>query len=360
MAKTRPVLRTVLLTFAAIFCMQAPHAQSPLPALQPLWDSIQAHARAQDFSGSVLVMKGNEELFHFDQGLATLPSGAPLSKTTRYNIGSAGKTFTGILIMQLVANGTLALDSPVSRYLTQPYQFTNSSNITVRQLLSHTSGLGDFFDSPNYDEQKTRSTDDHFRLVQNMKAPAAPGKEFLYSNSGFIVLGKVLELVYHQDYQQLVRQRILWPAGVRPGAPGSYATGYRKEKDQWIEGEGNDRLHWTAAGGIALSPVQLHRIMHRVVEHRYLSARYTDTMWAPTSHPDDDPPFVHYALGWMVEQPRGLSLVGHNGGVRGFQMAFRYLPQYNWYIYVFSNRENGAAPLFMDIIMTLIKDRQPG
>jgi len=355
------LLKILVFVFLGLAISASLHAQTPAPASfdQANIDTVVAHTQSRSFSGTILVMQGSKEVFHYSNGTLSTTSKVSQGTATRYNIGSAGKTFTSLLIMQLVAQNKLSLDLPISNYLPASYTVPNADKITVRHLLSQTSGLGDFFDSPDFNEEKTITIDDHLKLVQRMKpANDTPGVQFHYSNSGFIVLGKILEIVYQQPFQQIVKTRILQPAGIQPDKTFPIATGYRNENNQWIIGEGNNTQYWTSAGGLFLSPLELHRIMQRVTANGYLPATYRDTMWVAASHPKGDPPFVNYALGWMVEKPFGLSLVGHNGGVRGFQMAFRYLPQSDLYIYVFSNHENGAEETFMDLIMMLIGKRQ--
>jgi CubicO group peptidase (beta-lactamase class C family) len=355
--KTINICCTAGLSVLASFFVQPVVNAQPLLSFTPAeLDSIQHQAAKSEFSGSIFILKKDQPLMRFNQGLQNGPSSQPITSTTRFNIGSIGKVFTATLVMQLVEQKHLDLDRPVASYLPASYSIPNADVITIRHLLSQTSGLGDFFESPAYHEKKTRTTDDHLALVQAMQPVGKePGKVYQYSNSGFIVLGKLLELHYRKPYQQIVNDQLLRPAGVTGKAGQQHATGYRLEGNQWVKGEGNHPDRWSPAGGIFLSANELARVLNYIVYGPILSTPTKQHMWAPAIHPEGEPPFVHYGLGWMVEQPLGLQFIGHNGGVRGFQAAFRYLPQSDLFILVLSNRDNGAEAVFMNMLMTLMQ-----
>jgi CubicO group peptidase (beta-lactamase class C family) len=319
-------------------------------------DSLLRKAASQGFSGSVLVYQGNKLLAQSNHGTRVLNSGARITSDTRLNIGSIGKSLTAVLVMQLVEKNRIALDSPAAAYLAKQHHFPNAGKITVRQLLSHTSGLGDFFDHPSYASAKPKTIDAHLQLVKTQKPVSdTPGKRLIYSNSGFIVLGKILETIHQKPYHQVVLQNILLPAGTQPARKDvAYATGYYQSGGKWIRGEGNEWTNWSSAGGLFLSVNELHSIIKALVQGKYLDEISRKQLWAKVSHPEQDPPFVWYGLGWMVETPVNLTFLGHNGGVRGFQSAFRYIPELDLYLYILSNRDNGAEALFMDFLMTLI------
>lgn len=359
MMKTSIRYVAFLYSLAIVFFSLRSHAQQAAGFTPAELDSLKQQAIRTKFSGSILIIQKDGKLFRFNQGLQNEQTAKPITSTTRFNIGSVGKVFTATLVMQLVAQKQLDLDRPVAHYLPAGVNLPNAQVITVRYLLSQTSGLGDFFESPDYHEEKTRTTDDHLALVQAMKPVGKePGKAYQYSNSGFIVLGKLLELHYRKPYPQIVTDQLLQPAGITHHTATDQATGYRLEGNQWVKGEGNNPVYWTSAGGIFLSAEELARVIHYIVHGPALTAETRQQMWAPAIHPEGEPPFVHYGLGWMVEQPSGLQFIGHNGGVRGFQAAFRYLPQSDTFIFVLSNRDNGAEEIFMHMLMSLMQKQK--
>lgn len=312
-------------------------------------------AKAMPFSGTVMIIQGKESSWSWSNGLAQENNQLANGDDIRYNIGSIGKSLTAVLVMQLAEQKKILLDDPVRKYLPAGTFTSGSATITIRHLLNHTSGLGDFFESPDYSETQTRSIDDHMKLVNAMKPVSPePGKSFHYSNCGFIVLGKLLEHYYGKPYQQIVQAQLLLPLGIDYNAPMKTATGYYIEKDSLKIGDGNYPALWTSAGGLFLSVKELHLLIKAITEGKFISKQSLQQLWNKESRPEQDPAFIHYGLGWMIEDPNCIQLRGHNGGVKGFQAAFRYLPEDDMYIYFLSNRDGGIEQIFMNTIFLLM------
>ncbi|HEX2533044.1 MAG TPA: serine hydrolase domain-containing protein [Chitinophagaceae bacterium] len=349
------------LTLILIFFVSALRAQQPAPAIELSSadkDSLTAMAYRAGFSGTLVIVQNGKEIFTYSGGLADESTGRYNDPDTRFNQCSNGKTLTAILVLQAVEAGRLKLDEPVAPYMPKGTALPNAARITIRQLLNHTSGLGDFFEHPKFSDSLVRTIDQHYQLVTDMKPVSdTPGSKFHYSNSGFIVLGKVLETVYRHPYQELVQERILTPAGITGGKGKAYSTGYAQKDGRWERGEGNEHRYWTSAGGIFLSPREMNVLLQALNSGKYLSNESRRQLWSKESRPEPGPPFVHYGLGWMVEDPGGLTLLGHNGGVRGFQCAFRYLPSENISFYLCSNRDGGGERLFMQTLFLLMKKK---
>lgn len=317
---------------------------------------LEQTAKDQEFSGSMAIFQGDKLIFNHSGGTANPQASLANDLDVRFNVGSIGKSLTSILIFQQVETGKIDLDQTIDQYLPENERIPNDSLITVRHLLTNTSGLGDFFESPDYVEGKQYDVASLFPLVQKMPLlKATPGKALDYSNSGFIVLGRILEHLHGKPYQSIVQKELLNPLNINYSNPLKTASGWKLENENWTLGEGNDPASWSSAGGIFLSINEMHRVVSHLVSGGYLKKETRELMWTPQAHPEHEPPFVHYAFGWMVEKPQDLHFIGHNGGVRGFQAAFRYLPQTDTYIYTFSNRENGAEGLFMTALMQLIE-----
>ncbi|MBC6491899.1 serine hydrolase domain-containing protein [Flavihumibacter stibioxidans] len=324
-------------------------------------DSITLMINRSDFSGSFLLVQDGKTILSVSRGMASESEQRPNSPQTRFNIGSIGKSLTAILIMQLVERNKLALDRPVNSYLPDRWKIVNGGNITIRHCLNQTSGLGDFFDHPKYNDSTTHTIDQHMELVRDMKLVSdTPGLKLHYSNSGFIVLGKILELLHKKPYQEIVMEQLLNPAGIRYRSVVPYSTGYAIKEGKKIIGEGNNPSHWTSAGGIFLTTEELNLLITALLQEKYITRQSIAQTWAKESHPEHEPPFVHYGLGWMVEDPGGLPLRGHNGGMRGFQASFRHLPSDNLSFYIFSNMDNGAEQVFMQVLFYLMGKKFPG
>jgi CubicO group peptidase (beta-lactamase class C family) len=166
------------------------------------------------FSGAVLVAEGGDIVYAEAFGEANKDHHVANILETRFNIGSIGKTFTGVAIMQLVERGKLELTAPVVHYLPD---FPYGEGITIHHLLSHTSGMYNYMAHPEYQATKAglRNISDFLPLIYDQQLVFdTPGERFAYSNSGIVVLGAVIEKVSGQPYAQFIRENILAPAGM--------------------------------------------------------------------------------------------------------------------------------------------------
>lgn len=309
------------------------------------------------FNGSVLIIQNGKTVFEQHNGLANKEQSISNSNSLRYNIGSIGKILTAVLILKLVEEQILDLEKKVVKYLPGT-PLKNAEQITIRQLLNMTSGLGDYFNTQGFVESETHTNQSIYKyIVQSKLICDTPGLRMHYSNAGFIVAGAILERFYQKPFQQIVWEQLLAPAGFLPEANG-FAVGYEKKGESWLKAvNGNNPLSWSAASGLFLSSTELQRIIQHVITGKYVTKPSLQRMWYKEAHPEFDPPFVHYGLGWMVEEPGNVQMLGHNGGVEGFQSAFRYLPQDDLYISVLSNHGNGADEVFMGMILYWLRKK---
>jgi len=188
------------------------HAQAPD-------DFIASYAKAHQFNGTILIQKQGRVDYVHSFGMANLAFNTPNERQTRYKIASITKLFTSVLIMQLYEQGRIDLDKPFIQYLPD-YKGKGGAQVTVHQLLNHTSGL------PNFD-QVTDASDAIHNGLPNYQRPYtsqqlldkfcsgdlvhAPGKVFDYNNGDYVVLGKIIEHAYGEPYEQVLKERILQP-----------------------------------------------------------------------------------------------------------------------------------------------------
>lgn len=200
---------------------------------------LRARADEGKFSGVALVAKDGKPFFFEAYGLANRDFGIANRTDTKFNLGSINKIFTQTAIAQLAASGKLSLSDTV-RKLLPDYPSPVADRITVQQLLTMSSGLGDFF-GPRYDatpKSKLRSLSDYLPLFVNEPLLFEPGTSRKYSNAGYIVLGLIIEKVSGQDYYDYVREHIYRPAGMKntdadplDTVVSNRAVGYTSEDD---------------------------------------------------------------------------------------------------------------------------------
>lgn len=180
------------------------------------------------FAGNVLIAHNNQIIY--SKSFGNNPQGSPNSEGQQFNLASLGKLFTSISILQLVDSGKLSLSDSVGKIMPE---LKNKAlhPITVRQLLTHTSGMGDFFEDPAYQPQagKVMTQDDFLPAIENDKPHFRPGTAFRYSNTGFLLLGLLIEKVTGSRFADFVTSNTLLPAGmthtlVESGAGGGLST----------------------------------------------------------------------------------------------------------------------------------------
>lgn len=172
--------------------------------------------RADDFSGCVMVADGGETVFDECRGLAERNFGVPVDHQTRFRVASVGKIFTAVAIGQLVEAGKLSWDSTLAQLVPEYPDHAMAKKITVWELLHHTSGLGDFL-VPAFFEQREKYVNpvDYLDLIARQPKLGKPGKDFNYSNAGYVLLGRIIENISHEDYFDYIQRHVFAPAGMR-------------------------------------------------------------------------------------------------------------------------------------------------
>ena len=289
-----------------------------------------AKAAADDrFSGVALVAKGDHVIFNKAYGLANKANNIPNNLDTKFNLGSMNKMFTSVAIAQLVEAGKLSYDNTLAKVLPEYPNKEVAAKITIHQLLTHTSGLGDFF-KPEFfqNREKYRNPKDYFPIFANDPLQFEPGKGWSYSNAGFIVLGAVVEGVSGQNYFEYVRDHVFKPAGMKDTA--SYAVydivpnlamGYTRFDNAdplGIEPRRNNLLTLpmlgsSAGGGYSTAP-DLLRFAQALRAHKLVNAELTEKL---TSGKVDTPMGSKYSYGFQEEMIDGKSVRGHSGGAPG-------------------------------------------
>lgn len=168
------------------------------------------------FTGIVQISKNGKLLYESSYGFANRELQQSFNSGTRFNIASGGKSFTATLIMQLVEQGKIDLQTPISVYLPN-CNIPNGDKINVHHLLTHTSGLSDYMLYPGYFDKKIicNNIDEVIELIKKMPLDTSvPGIKYRYSNSGYIVLGKILERIYEKSYWDIMEENILRPLGI--------------------------------------------------------------------------------------------------------------------------------------------------
>ncbi|UCE18454.1 MAG: serine hydrolase [Gemmatimonadota bacterium] len=168
------------------------------------------------FSGVVLIAKDGTPTFHKAYGFASKRFKVPNRKDTKFNIGSINKLFTSVAILQLLEMGKLALDDSIGEYLSD-FPEEVADKVTIRHLLQHRSGWGHYWEDETYlaTWKDLRTIDDYMEFIENTPLDFEPGTGEQYSNTGYVVLGAIIEKVSRQNYYDYVRDHIFEPIGMK-------------------------------------------------------------------------------------------------------------------------------------------------
>lgn len=309
---------------------------------------------ADVFSGAVLLAKDGEVIYKGAFGTANKDFNVPNRVDTKFNLGSMNKMFTAVAIAQLVEKGKLSFDDPLSKFIPDFPNPEAAKKIQIKHLLSHTAGLGGYF-SPRYDgmsRARLRTVDDMMKLAREDEKDIAfePGSRWRYSNTGMMVLGKVIEIVSGQSYFDYVRENIYKPAGMSntdcyelDKVNVNLAVGYEKRfSDEGVSWANNVFAHVLRGGpqGGGYSTVEdLLRFDQALRSGKLVSTAMVKTLTTPK--PELNSP--DYGFGFGVDSARGVT--GHSGGFTGIHSNLDIYVNSGWTAIVMSNYSRGASPL---------------
>jgi CubicO group peptidase (beta-lactamase class C family) len=350
-----------------------PKDQPPLPPLT--LDQAKAEidafldrlTNAEAFSGTVLIGRNGQVLYTAARGIAERNHDVPVRLDTKFNLGSMDKMFTAVTVASLVDDGTLRFEDPVSKYLGgKGWTKADLSKVTIANLLSHTSGLGSYF---NREYQRTarqllRTVDDYKPLVAEETLAFEPGTKWQYSNTGFLLAGAVIEAATGRDYFDVVRERVYRKAGMT--GSDSYdidlvvphlAIGYSREKTaagtRWRANTFEHVIRGGPAGGGYSTAQDLFAFAEVMRNDKLVSAATRNRLWSPK--PELQSPQYGFGFGVSTD-PLGRA-VGHSGGFPGISSSLRMYPDSGWTVVVLSNVDMGAMPVEERVQQTLARVR---
>ncbi len=280
------------------------------------------------FNGSVLVADKGKIIYEKGLGLANMEWAIPNQPDTKFRIGSVTKQFTATLIMQLVEEGKIRLDGKLSDYLPD-YRKDTGERITIHQLLNHTSGLPNYTALPNFFADVSRnpySVNDFVKKYASGDLEFEPGSKFNYSNSGYFLLGAVIEKVTGKPYETVLNDRILKPLGMTNSGYDHYApliekraAGYDKTPAGYQNAAYLDMSIPFAAGSMYSTVEDLFKWDQSLYEDKILSAESKKLMFTPG--------LGDYGYGLNIsDKPIGKTdqktkVIQHGGGINGFNAS---------------------------------------
>ena len=282
---------------------------------------------------SVAVIQEGKPLLVKGYGIANLEHSVPATEKTVYEIASVGKTFTAFVVMMLVEEGTIELDRAIAHYLDNLPPTWHS--VKVQHILSHQSGLPNYTNVDNYWQDIIRyelSQTEIIDLVRNLPLLFQPGEYYSYDNTGYYLLGMMLEKLTNQSYADLMQERLFEPLGMNATKMNNpreivlhRASGYRLPKDKLINKPYYSPSVTYSSGGQLSCVEDMVKYEQELCNPTLLQQSTLDLMWKinhPLQRKNWQPEryagYLTAGLGWQIANYPNKSVVGHNGSIVGF------------------------------------------
>lgn len=310
---------------------------SEAAAQEELKQYLRTPHKGDHFNGTALVVHKGEVLLHYAQGIRDVSSQRVNDTATIYRIGSLSKPFTALLILQLMEEGLVSLDADISTYLPD---YPDGNEITVRQLLTHSSGVKEYLEIPAIqqapDSAPPISMDSMIALFAAYPAIIRPREKLQYSNSNYILLARIAEKVTGEKYEHLVRKRLFETAGMEHSGfdfknlrDTLKATGHFLQKGGLSPVEDFDSTYAPGCGSMYTNVTDLYRAYNALMGNRWISKQTRDSSFLPRQW--------RYGYGWFSYQLYGLPCISHPGGVPGFYSHMQFFPTEDLFVVILSN-----------------------
>jgi len=301
------------------------------------------------FNGAALVAENGKVIYKKGLGLANMEWNVPNDADTKFRLGSITKQFTSALILQLVEQGKLKLDGKLSDYLPD-YRKDVGDKVTIHHLLTHTSGIPSYTSQPKFFEEVSRNP---YTVVDFVKKYASgdlefePGTKFRYNNSGYFLLGAIIEKIHGKSYEQVIKENIFDPLGMKNSGYDHHGTllskrasGYQKTPTGYINAPYLDMSLPYAAGSLYSTVEDLYLWDQALYADKIVSAKSRELMYKPF--------LDNYAYGWSItkvtlaQSKEAITSVAHSGGINGFNTLLVRYPDQKNLIVLLDNTSQGA------------------
>jgi D-alanyl-D-alanine carboxypeptidase len=308
-------------------------------------------AGGDDLSGGILAAQGDSVLFTRTFGYADAARTRRVGPRTRFSMASGGKMFTALAVARFVERGELRYEDTIDRWIPALADSAFAHQVTIAQLLSHTSGIGEYWtDDYERHRDRIRTLADFLPFVLAAGRTSEPGAKYQYSNSNFILAGLVLEKVAGKPYDEVVRTEVFAPAGLvetsltATGLPDTLTVEpLDRDGTRWkpCGKAGEARGRGSSAGGALTTLTDMLRFGRALVGGKIVSPA-TLAVMTTTQNGRPAESGQGYGYGFILEGHRAAQSFGHGGITCGVNFEFRYWPASDVTLVAFSNQNNGA------------------
>ena len=347
-----PIYKNGIFILFLVLISNMSFAQTKVEQIEELLSTYEEYGK---FNGSVLVSDQGKVIYKKGFGMANMEWDIPNQPNTKHRLGSITKQFTAMLILQLVAEGKLDLQAPITTYLPD-YPKASGDIITSHHLLTHTSGIPNYTAFPKFMEDESRkpyTPEEFVKTFADKALDFTPGEKFSYSNSGYFLLGVLVEKLSGKSYEQMLQDKILTPLNMKDTGYDNHgdilknrATGYEKSGRDYMNSSYLDMSIPYAAGSMYSTVEDLYKWDQALYTTNILPKEYMTMYFKPYI-----PAFgnVHYAYGWIVGYAKigkstdSIYAIEHGGGINGFNTNISRTTSNNSLIVLLNNTD--GAPL---------------
>lgn len=314
-------------------------------------DYMKGEVNVNDFSGNVLVAQKGKIIYEKSFGLADRELNVKNNPEGKFQIGSLTKQFTASAIMQLVEAGKLKLTNTIGTYFPG---FPKGDSITIHMLLNHTSGIRNYTDIPEF--WRIAATpiekDSMIALIKRQPLDFSPGSKWNYSNSGYFLLGDIIEKTTGQSYSDYVLNKVIKKAGLKNTFVNRWDSilvnrvkGYMKGENGWQNAMYISMEGPYSAGAIISTVEDLYKWNNALFENKVISPASLTKMTTPY--------LQHYGYGLLIDTFYHHLRVGHSGGIPGFISYLARFPADNVVVVVLSNSSGNSPAIANALAATL-------
>jgi len=342
-------------------------AQTKVEQLEELLSTYEAYGK---FNGSVLVSDQGKVIYKKGFGMANMEWDIPNQPNTKHRLGSITKQFTAMLILQLVSEGKLDLQAPITTYLPD-YPKASGDIITSHHLLTHTSGIPNYTAFPKFMKEESRNpyTPKEFvKTFADKTLDFTPGEKFSYSNSGYFILGVLVEKLSGKSYEQMLHDNIFTPLNMKDTGYDNHgdilknrATGYKKQGGDYVNSSYLDMSIPYAAGSMYSTVEDLYKWDQALYTTKILPKKYMSMYFKPYISASGN---AHYAYGWGVGYAKigkstdSIYAIGHGGGINGFNTNISRTTSNNSLIVLLNNTSGAPLNNITKAIRGIIHDKE--
>jgi CubicO group peptidase (beta-lactamase class C family) len=321
----------------------------------------------RQFNGTALVADASGVVFKKGYGYANFEWQIPNAPDVRFRLGSITKQFTSMVVMQLVSEGKIKLDGKITDYLPD-YRKDTGDRVTIKHLLNHTSGIPSYTSQPGFFAEVSRdpySVPDFVKKFASGDLEFEPGSKWSYNNSGYFLLGAIIEKVTGKPYAEVLQERIFTPLGMKssgydlasPILP-KRASGYQLAGGTYVNAPYLDMSIPYAAGSLYSTVEDLYLWDRALYTDKLLREDLKQQLFTPT--------LQNYGFGWSIRKTQlddgkaEVETIRHNGGINGFNTVLVRVPDRKELVVLLDNTSRGdKLDALAASIVSILHDVEP-